>query len=184
MNQIPKDTTQAVREGVEKACKEFTARIEPIGFTRTKKMFWTRRHILTTDFIHLHRSGSSYGTPRNYSVDFRVHFGIRVLNDTFEGVALNGPVSDPGRLREGRYHLRFNAQTGSTYERCIDDLARFIVEQGEPWFTLFRDCDALLKCADSPLHTNTKERLHSAIMDQAESKVITFSLRLLGIKTK
>ena len=86
---------------LEKACKDFTVRIEPLGFRRTRKMFWIRRHPHTVDFIHFHRSGSSYGKPINYSVRIRVHFGIRVLNDDSQGAALNGPFSDPGRLRTG-----------------------------------------------------------------------------------
>ncbi len=27
-------------------------------------------------------------------------------------------------------HLRFNAKSGSTYDRCLDDLLRFVVEPG------------------------------------------------------
>jgi hypothetical protein len=61
----------------------FTTRVEPLGFHRTLKMFWTRRHPITVDFTHFHRHGSTYGAPRTGSVDIRVHFGIRVLNDDF-----------------------------------------------------------------------------------------------------
>jgi hypothetical protein len=182
MKEIPTDTTQVVREGVERACKEFSARIAPLGFTRTKKVFWIRRNPYTVEFIHLHRSGSTYGKPINYSVDFRIHFAIRVLNDTFEAPALNGPFSDAGRLREGRYHLRFNAQTSSTYDRCIDDLARFVSEQGEPWFSKFRNCEMLLASSDSPLREADKERLQSALNGQSDPEVVSASLKMLGIK--
>jgi len=147
-------------------------------------MVWTRLHVHTVDFIHLHRSGISYGRPLNYSVDFRVHFGIRVLNDTFPGLALNGPSSDPDRLRAGRYHLRFNAKTGSTYDRCVDDLARFVVEQGEPWFARFREPEALLTYKDSPLQTPERERLRTATEGNPDAQTVAESLRLLGIKTK
>lgn len=183
MNPTPDDTTQVVRQGVEKACQDFSERISPLGFARTKKMFWTRRHDHTVDFIHFHRSGSSYGKPRNYSVDIRVHFAIRVLNDTFEAAALNGPFSDPGRIHDGRYHHRFNAQTGSTYDRCIEDLVRFVVEHGEPWFVRFRELDALLTLADSPLRPPEKERLRAAIAGQPDPAAIAQSLKLLGLKT-
>jgi len=182
MKPIPEDTTQVVRSGVEKACREFTARIESLGFKRTKKMFWTRRHPHTVDFIHFHRSGSTYGKPLNYSVDIRVHFAIRVLNDAFEATALNGPFSDAGRLREGRYHLRFNAQTGSTYDRCIEDLTRFVIEQGEPWFTRFRLPDALLTFEGSPLRDAEKDRLREALATSPDSDAVARSLKLLGIK--
>src|SRR5688572_22230936 len=128
----PQETTKVVRAGLERACKDFSDRVALLGFSRTKKLFWIRRQPFTVDFIHFHRGGSSYGAPINFSVDIRVHFGIRVLNDCFPAAALNGPFSDPTRLRSGRYHLRFNAKSGDTYERCIHDLERFVIEQGEP----------------------------------------------------
>src|SRR5687767_7546982 len=130
----PEETTKVVRAGLERACREFTARIAQLGFQRARKMLWTRRHFLTVDFIHFHRCGSSYGAPINFSVDIRVHFGIRVLNDDFPALALNGPSSDEGRIHAGRYHLRFNAQTGSTYDKRLDDHVRLVTERGELWF--------------------------------------------------
>jgi hypothetical protein len=146
-------------------------------------MFWTRRRNLFAQFVHFHRSGSTYGTPRNYSVDVRVHFGIRVLNDTSEGLALNGPFSDPRRLNEGRYHLRFNAKTGSTYDRCVEDLARFVREQGESWFGKFSSPEALLEFEDSPLRPHDKERLRMALNGQSDPDAVARSLKLLGLKT-
>lgn len=176
-----KSFTSVVRAGLERACRDFTARVEPLGFRRTLKMFWTRRHPLTVDFIHFHRSGSTYGAPRTASVDIRVHFGIRVLNDDFVAAALNGPHSDPGRLHAGGYHLRFNAETGSTYDRCVDDLARFIVEQGEPWFQRWSSVDALLQ-SDSPLRQQDREFLLAARDGQASAERVAASLKILGIK--
>src|SRR3954447_8270659 len=183
MKPNPDDTTQVVRQGVEGACRAFSERIAPLGFARTKKMFWTRRNTYTVDFVHLHRSGSTYGKPIDYSVRFRVHFGLRVLNDRFEAAAFNGPVSDPTRLRAGLYHLRFNAQTGSTYERCVEDLARFVVEQGEPWFSRFRNPDALLSFEDSPLRQAEKERLTAALSGNSDADALAQLLNIFGLKT-
>jgi hypothetical protein len=59
MKPIPDDTTQVVRQGVERACRDFSERIALLGFARTKKMFWTRKNPYTVDFVHLHRSGST-----------------------------------------------------------------------------------------------------------------------------
>ena len=176
-----KSFTSIVRTGLERACRDFTARVELLGFRRTLKMFWTRRHPLTVDFIHFHRSGSTYGASRTASVDIRVYFGIRVLNDDFIAAALNGPQSDPGRLHAGRYHLRFNAETGSTYDRCVDDLARFVVEQGEPWFQRWSSVDALLQ-SDSPLRPQDREFLSAARNGQASAERVAASLKILGIK--
>src|SRR5262245_56687424 len=68
-----KSFTSIVRAGLERACRDFTARVQPLGFRRTLKMFWTRRHPTTVDFIHFHRHGSTYGAPRTASVHIRVH---------------------------------------------------------------------------------------------------------------
>jgi len=114
-------------------------------------------------------------------VHIRVHFGIRVLNDDFIAAALNGPQSDAGTLHTGRYHLRFNAETGSTYDRCVDDLARFVVEQGEPWFQRWSSVDALLQ-SDSPLRPQDREFLSAARDGQASAERVAASLRILGIK--
>lgn len=176
-----KSFTSVVRTGLERACRDFTGRIEPLGFYRTLKMFWTRRHPLTVDFIHFHRSGSSYGAPRNASVDIGVHFGIRVLNDDFVAPALNGPESDARTLRAGRYHLRFNAESGSTYDRCVDDLARFVSEQGEPWFQRWNNVDELLQ-PDSPLRDSERSSLRAARDGQTSADRVTASLKMFGIK--
>ena len=177
-----KSTAQVVREGLEEACRDFTERITSLGFARTKKMFWTREHEHTVDFIHFHRSGSSYGAPRNFSIDIRVHFGIRVLNDNFEAAALNGPFSDATLTRAGNYHLRFNAKSESTYDRCVDDLARFVVEQGEPWFNLFRDPKRLAEDTDSPLQPEACAFLTAALRGSIDPENIAKSRKILGIK--
>jgi hypothetical protein len=184
MKPIPDDTTQVVRQGVENAAKDFSARIAQLGFKRTKKMLWTRRHQHAADFITLFRKGSSYGRPRNYSVSLDVGFGIRVLNDALEGLSPNGPRYDfSERLRAARYHFRFNAQTGSTYDRCVDDLERYVLHEGEPWFQRFHDLDDLLASSDSPLRPPEKERLHAAVGGRADAEAVAMSLKLLGIKT-
>jgi hypothetical protein len=173
-----------VRAGVENAAKDFTARIEALGFKRTKKMLWARRHQHTADFITLFRDGSSYGKPLNYSVSLTIGFGIRVLNDVFEALSPNGPRYDYSeRLRAAQYHFRFNAQTGSTYDRCVDDLVRYVAQEGEPWFTRFRAPEALLT-VESPLREKHKEQLRQAIDKRADLAAISQSLKLLGIKER
>jgi hypothetical protein len=176
------ETTKVIRRELERACKEFTYRLGPMGFVRTKKMFWTRSRSQTVDFVHLFRSGSSYGAPINYSVSVDVHFGIRVLNDSAEAAVLNGPSSDAQRTRAGRYHLRFNAQTGSTFERCVDDLVRFVQEEGEPWFQRFANMTELLDSADSPLCSRDRELLKAALAGQGSPENEAASRKILGIK--
>ena len=177
------DSAQVVRHGVERAFSDFTQRVAPLNFTRSKRMFWTRLRFHTVDFVHIHPGGSSYGNPINYSVDFRAHLGIRVLNDSFPAPSLNGPCSDDlGSMLPFHYHLRFNAKSGSTYERCLDDLVRFLLEQGEPWFRRFCTAEALLNFEDSPLQDSEKQGLREATAGQTNPKVVSKSLALLGIK--
>lgn len=182
MHYPDKELSRLVRAGMEEACKDFTVRIGPLGFRRTRSKWWTRRHEHTVDFIYFFRGGSSYGAPINASVDIRVHFGIRVLNDPYVPTALNGPFSDAGGLRSGRYHLRFNARSGSMFERCTDDLVRFVVEQGEPWFQRFRTAEALLRLPDSPLKPRERESLRAAQEGRIDVGNVAASLKDLGIK--
>ncbi|MBI5263637.1 MAG: hypothetical protein HY852_17650 [Bradyrhizobium sp.] len=129
MREISKSVVKA---GLDKTTREFTQRIEKYGFSRTKRWLWVRAKSKSADFVHIHLNGISYGRPINYSIVLRVHCGT--YNESSNSLALNGPSSDDSEFMNKRYHLRFNAETGSTYERCMDDLVRFVVEDGEPWF--------------------------------------------------
>lgn len=82
----------------------------------------------------------------------------------------------------GRYHLRFNAQTGSTYDRCLDDLVRLVTEQGEPWFHEFRSVERLLKRPDTPLDDADKQFLAAAASGNVNALNVAASLKILGIK--
>lgn len=121
-------------DALAKASNDITARLNGLGFVKTKKWQWVRVKKGAADFVHVHRCGSSYGGPINYSVSFRVHCGNRQLSDTFDALALNGPTTDDPEYWDMRLHLRFNAKSGSTYDRCINDLVRFVQEVGEPWY--------------------------------------------------
>lgn len=67
------------------------------------------------------------------------------------------------------------------YNRCIDDLARFVFEHGEPWFHRFREAEALLTLDDSPFRQPEKELLLAAIHGNPDSDAVARSLKLLGI---
>lgn len=131
---ISKTTSQIVRAGFDRACAEYQAVIEPIGFTKTKARFWSRTNGQLVEVIHFHRNGSSYGAATSNSVDIRVHFAVHPVGSK-EPIALNGPTSEQLRNSKGyAYHLRFNALSWSTYERCMEDLTRITLEHGLPWF--------------------------------------------------
>lgn len=158
-----KDVSKTIyNDALTKASNDITARLSELGFVKTKKWQWVRVKDGAADFVHVHRSGSSYGGPINYSVSFRVHCGNRQLSDTFEALALNGPNTDDSEFWGMRLHLRFNAKSGSTYDRCIDDLIRFVKEVGEPWYM-------------EQQKLNPGNSIHEAN---------ELSLKLLGIKSK
>jgi hypothetical protein len=152
---------------MERACRDFTARIEPLGFRRAGRREWVRLQPLTAEVVYFHRMGSSYGAPRNASIQIRVELSLRILNAPAPERGLTGPRSDPGTERGGRYHLRFNAKSGSTYERCIDDLVRFLEDVGEPWFRAYASGERLLELPDDQLTAATRTLLEEAMSGRA-----------------
>lgn len=171
-----------IRDGIERVCQELSAGISHFGFNRTKEMFWTRRSLYTIGFIHLHRVGSTRSARTNALVRFRAHFGIRVLNDTFPTATLNGPNSGAPEFRTSGYPLRFNAAIGITYEKCVVDLVRFVVKQGQPWFGQFSNPSSLIDREDSPLGADAKAWLHSAMSGGTVATHVVASPELLGLK--
>lgn len=134
----------------------------------------------TVDFVHFHRDGSSYGAASNYSCSIRVHFGIRVLNDSAETLALNGPSSSEFMGPKARYHHRFNAKSGSQFERRVADLVRFVSDIGEPWFASCAETASLLD-ASGPLTEAERAAFRLGVEGELEPSRIARSRRLLGI---
>lgn len=175
--------TVVVREGLEEVCRAFTDRVAELGFERTRKMFWTRERGRTIEFVHFFRGGSSYGAPTNHEVDIRVYCAVRVLQDPTEHLALTGIQSDATRTRAGRYHLRFNAKSGDLRQRCIDDLVRFVVDEGEPWFARVADPRALPDATDTTWPPEARDALLGALDGDWSEERAAASRELLGIRS-
>jgi hypothetical protein len=180
---MPSELTRLVGKREEEACVAFGKAVEPLGFERTRKKVWVRLHAYTADVLHLHRGGISYGAPLNASVSLRLHLAIRVLNDSFPSLHLNGPDTD-GAPREGRYHLRFNAESLDSFDRCVRDLARYVREIGEPWFSLFRQTEALLKSSGSPLSDDARTSLLAALGGRPTADALALTQKELGLKRR
>lgn len=181
MNDAP-NKTQIVRAGMERLSRDVGEGLAGLGFARSRSKFWTRRHPHHLDFIHLFRSGSSYGAPYNASVSVRVHLGIAVLDDEREPTWLNGPdSSDMALFHADRFHLRFNAATGSTYERCLEDVLRFATTRGEPWFSAWREPSALLDGERSPLDGEARAALARSLRGEASSERMALTLKRFGV---
>ena len=125
--------TEVVKAGFDRACAEFSIEAERFGFCRTRKRIWTRPRAGKLDLIYLERSGAGK-QALTASVGVRAKFSI-VDSPLRDPIKLNGPDSDQLRAPSGYgYHLRFNAASGSTYDRCMEDLKRVLSEHGLPWF--------------------------------------------------
>jgi hypothetical protein len=180
---MPGELTKLVGRHEEEACVAFTKEVERLGFERTRKKLWVRLHTYTADVLHLHRGGISYGAPSTASVSLRLHLAIRVLNDSAPSLHLNGPDTDRAP-REGRYHLRFNAESLDSFDRCVRDLSRYAREIGEPWFSSFRDSEALLKPGDSPLSDEARINLRAALNGHASPDAVALTEKELGLNRR
>jgi len=127
----------------------------------------------TVQFVHLHLF--TYG-PR-----FRVHWGIRVLNDTFPAPALNGLSSYDGWALASRKYVFAFSSSPDTATTCADELAAFVSEVGVPWFESFATPDVLL-VPDGPLGHEAMLRLRLALEGQPDPVAIAASRKMLGIQ--
>jgi len=124
------------------------------------------------EFVHLHLF--------SFEPAFRAHAGIRVLNDTFDAPALNGPTTDDFKTN-GRwtYSLEFGAEEGSV-ARCVDEIARFCSEVAEPWFERFVGPRILL-ASESPLNERERANLERSFKGLADTETVRSSKKLLGV---
>ena len=136
MNAAPVSTSAVVKAGMDRVSSDFTKLVATLGFLRTtaRSRTWVRRGKTLARVIYLHRSGSTYGAPRNHAVDIRVQFSIQNIDGSPAGTRHQLTSQELRNSRGYAYHLRFNALTWSTYDRCLDDLVRVTREHGFPWF--------------------------------------------------
>lgn len=155
-----KEERRLARKIVRAVAKEFQA----IGFLHTKPTFIVRPFEGFAQFMHFHKF--------SFGPDLRVHFGIRVMNDPFPGVALNGPSFD----HDGHYWPD-EEQTMICTSRIIELVRR----EGLPWFSDLSSAKMLLSSLESPL----RERDRTAMiedMDGLRNEVSwQNSMRMLGL---
>lgn len=174
--------SQSVTKGMQRICADFSKEAGIRGFLHTKNRTWVRLNDTCAESIYFHRHGSTYGAPRTASVDIRVMLSIRVLNAPVAGGAI-GIISDHVRRNTGyAYHHRFNAETGSTYDRCLEELGLYMVEIAEPWFAEWRDPQKLLTHAE--LSADARAGLKSAVSGNSIPETVAASLKALGVKAR
>lgn len=171
-----------ITEGMRHICADFSQVICLRGFLPTKARTRVRINDVSAESIYFHRLGSSYGSSRTASVDIRVMLSIRILNAPIAGGAI-GIISDHARRKTGyAYHHRFNAETGSTYNRCLEELGFYMTEVAEPWFSEWRDPQRLM--THDELSIEVREGLAAAISGNASPGTVAASLKALGIKAR
>src|SRR5689334_18110198 len=106
------------RKRAEAIRRDLSRGLAPLGFRRTKTTFWTREREFVIEFIHLHLF--------TFEPAFRVHLGIRVLNDSFEAAALNGLSTPDGWYGDNPRYLFHYADSQESVDRCTDNLVRFV----------------------------------------------------------
>jgi len=174
--------SQSVTEGMKRVCADFSQEASLRGFLHTKNRTWVRLNDTCAEIIYFHRRGSTYGAPRTASVDIRVMLSIRVLNARVAGGTI-GIISDHARRKTGyAYHHRFNAETGSTYDRCLEELGLYMAEIAEPWFAEWRDPQKLLTHPE--LGADARAGLKSAISNNSNPETVAASLKAIGVKAR
>ena len=134
--------SKIVAEGMKRVCSAFTKIVHPIGFTRGNGRKWEREFNGFRETLWLSRSGATYGAPSSQSISLQIDLvSVRLCDG--KRVDLSRDVTQFIRRNTGYcYHHRFNAETNSTFDRCIEDLGLFIVEVAEPWFKQERGASA------------------------------------------
>lgn len=128
------EDSKVVSDGMKQVCSALTKMLRPLGFKRGNGRKWIREVEGFKETIFVSRSGASYGAPYSPSITLRLDLSSVRLSDG-KSIILGNSVTQYIRRSTGYcYHHRFNAKTGSTYNRCVEELELFMAEVAEPWF--------------------------------------------------
>lgn len=150
----------------EKVRRRATTQLARLGFVRGKTSFWVREAGPVIEFVHLHLF--------SFAPAFRVHAGIRVLNNDFTAAALNGPYSADNALP------KFD-ETEESVTACAFNIGVFCENVIEPWFAHWHDRQALIDSNATPLNESERAGLRAALTGEANPTDEQLSRRLLGV---
>jgi hypothetical protein len=140
--------------------------LEDLGFRQTKPTFVIRPGDIVTAFFHFHKF--------TFGPYFRIHLGVRVMNDTFVALALNGPSHE----HAGQYSER-----EEDIQQCIRNIVTYCRTEGLPWLHRWSDPKTLLAAPDSPLHAEDQQALSNALAGRSNLAAIALSESLLGLRS-
>lgn len=153
-------------QAAERVRTGFTSRLAKAGFTRGKTSWWYRLREERAELVHLL-------LYRGQDL-FRAYGAIRVLNDPFPAVDLNGPVSQDEDLE----HLGFG-QSDEAVRECVDECEAYAKRVLLPWFESW-DLDAILRHRNPPFSVRSTDALLDALAGRGEVERRVRSLKLFG----
>lgn len=178
------ELTTLVNAEISRLMKLIEPRLSALGYSPAKKYHWVKERQHSAIFVILQRQGSTYGGPTSASISLDVSAGVRVFNSDFPALALNGPQSGRAERSDGlKFHTRFNARSGSQFERTCEDIVRFVSEIVEPWSNTNADEGRLLD-SDALLTTEEQENLKAAVVGESDGERVARSRKLLGLSTR
>jgi hypothetical protein len=157
------------RSNKEKILRRLAKLLAPSGFKRSKPTFYTRTRLPVIEFVHIHKFSFTPG--------FRLHLGIRVVNDPFRAVALNGPSSDEfqgvaSEFASKRLYSFDYDESDNSVERCALDISNFVAGAGAAWFDSNRDLKQLATSPGSPLSSDARAALIRALAGEIEENFV------------
>lgn len=167
--------TRSVMDGIDKRVERNIARrivraiareLAADGFRQTKPTFLIRPGDIATGFFHFHKF--------TFGPCFRIHLGVRVMNGTFDALALNGPIHE----HAGQY-----SEQDKDIKQCIRNMVAYCREQGLPWLQRWSDPRALLKSHGSPLSPEDQRAVSNALAGRFNADAIALSESLLALRS-
>ena len=155
------------RQNAAKVMRRFANLLKAHGYSRRSTWF-SRESGHLIFFIHAHKY--------TFGPSFRLHAGIRVLNDPSTNVCLNGIASDTD-LRY-RNHLQYD-KTEDSWELCATQMANYVAEVAEQWFKE-KDIRTLLT-GDQSLTIAGRVSLQKALDGESHLSHTLQSRQLLGL---
>lgn len=150
------------RANAGKVMRRLAKGLKTFGFIR-KSTWFAREAGPLAEFIHVHKF--------TFGPCFRLHWGIRVLNDSRRFVALTGPSETQG--------LEYGLDE-SSIQRCAEAMYRLVAEVVEPWFAE-QTAESLLE-TDSCLCPSGRDALKRALAGQVDHEAVKRSRELLGLE--
>lgn len=131
--------------------------MRPFGYKLTKPTYICSEYPHVAAFFHFHKY--------TFGPLFRVHFGIRVLNSSFQAAHLNGPSVDGGRYAD-------DTQSVQESTRALTEL---LIRDGLPWVEQWLPEDRLLSDSESPLSEEDRILLAAALEERADPSNLRLS---------